>query len=466
TMEASRFKVIIVGGSVAGLTLAHCLHRANIDYIILEKGNQIAPEAGASIGIMPNGARILEQLGLFTKIEIHVEPLSQAHITYPDGFSFSNPYPKILHQRFGFPLAFLTRKRFLEVVYECLPDKKKVLTEKKVIEMRRLKSGICAVTHDGSVYEGSLIVGADGVHSQVRSEIWRMADEDQYKRISAREKGGMIVEYACVFGISSQINNLNAGEQINAFLDGAAVMTIHGKNGRVFWFIFKKLDRKYTYPAVPRFSADDAAEICDKLRDVHLYKGLYVRDIWRNREIATMAALEEGLFKTWFYDRAVLMGDSVHKRTASQMTPNFGQGANCAIEDAAALASLLHNLIYVNQTHELSDQQIVQALQEYQNARYTRMQHLYKDSWTVCRLHARDGLFNRLLGRYYAPYAANLPADMASRAYADGETIQFLSLPGRTGPGWTKYSRRRKYHTFPYVLVALLLALIAQALLS
>lgn len=63
--QQPQFRVLIVGGSVAGLTLAHCLERANIEYLILEKGDDIAPQVGASIGIMPNGGRILEQLGLF-----------------------------------------------------------------------------------------------------------------------------------------------------------------------------------------------------------------------------------------------------------------------------------------------------------------------------------------------------------------------------------------------------------------
>lgn len=47
------FKVIIVGGSIAGLTLAHCLSKAGIDYIVLEKRKHIAPQEGASIGILP-----------------------------------------------------------------------------------------------------------------------------------------------------------------------------------------------------------------------------------------------------------------------------------------------------------------------------------------------------------------------------------------------------------------------------
>lgn len=67
-------KVIIVGGSVAGLTLAHCLYRAGIDYVVLEAREDITPQLGASIGIFWNGARILDQLGIYDEIEKCTDP--------------------------------------------------------------------------------------------------------------------------------------------------------------------------------------------------------------------------------------------------------------------------------------------------------------------------------------------------------------------------------------------------------
>lgn len=92
-------RVLIIGGSIAGLTLAHCLEKARIDYVLLEKKEEIAPQEGASIGILPNGGRIMEQLGLYHQIEQLIEPLARAHVTYPDGFHFTSQYPALLQQR-------------------------------------------------------------------------------------------------------------------------------------------------------------------------------------------------------------------------------------------------------------------------------------------------------------------------------------------------------------------------------
>ena len=74
----ARFRVIIVGGGVAGLTLANALQHAHIDYLLLESRPVIDPQVGASIGLAPNGARILDQLSCFEDIEKETEPIELA----------------------------------------------------------------------------------------------------------------------------------------------------------------------------------------------------------------------------------------------------------------------------------------------------------------------------------------------------------------------------------------------------
>jgi 2-polyprenyl-6-methoxyphenol hydroxylase-like FAD-dependent oxidoreductase len=63
------FRAIIVGGSVAGLTLAHAFEKAGINYVLLEARDTIAPSLGASILLFPNGATILDQLGIYENMD-------------------------------------------------------------------------------------------------------------------------------------------------------------------------------------------------------------------------------------------------------------------------------------------------------------------------------------------------------------------------------------------------------------
>jgi 2-polyprenyl-6-methoxyphenol hydroxylase-like FAD-dependent oxidoreductase len=73
--KQSGFRVIIAGGGIAGLTLANALQHAGVDYILLESRTEIAPQVGASIGILSNGSRILDQLGCYEGIKEETTPL-------------------------------------------------------------------------------------------------------------------------------------------------------------------------------------------------------------------------------------------------------------------------------------------------------------------------------------------------------------------------------------------------------
>ncbi|KAK1472557.1 FAD binding domain-containing protein [Colletotrichum tamarilloi] len=75
-MPSKDFTVLIAGGGIAGLTLANLLERVGINYLILEGYREMAPQVGASIGILPNGSRVLDQIGLYDEIRKLIdEPL-------------------------------------------------------------------------------------------------------------------------------------------------------------------------------------------------------------------------------------------------------------------------------------------------------------------------------------------------------------------------------------------------------
>jgi 2-polyprenyl-6-methoxyphenol hydroxylase-like FAD-dependent oxidoreductase len=90
-LSKNDMRIVIVGGSVAGLTLANILEQIGIDYILLEKYASIAPDLGASIATFPNGGRILDQIGCYDKIaELIEDGSSNQHMCMrsPDGKKF------------------------------------------------------------------------------------------------------------------------------------------------------------------------------------------------------------------------------------------------------------------------------------------------------------------------------------------------------------------------------------------
>ncbi|KAL5358191.1 hypothetical protein BJX96DRAFT_163591 [Aspergillus floccosus] len=437
-MAEEKFRVIIVGGSIAGLTLAHCLHRLGIDYIVLERRDEISPQEGASVGIMPNGGRILEQLGLYDQIEDLIEPLDSAHMRYPDGFSFQSHYPKLLRERFGFPLAFLDRQKLLEILHQSLPGDGRILTSKKVVDVQQDENHVTVRVEDNSCYKGDIVVGADGVHSKVRAEMWRLINSTESALIKEGKKD-MTIEYACVFGISSANSGLQPGQQITCFNDGWSILSVIGKKGRTFWFLFLKLDKLYTYGTAPRFSAEDAFFYCERLRSETYWGAIKFGDIWDKREAFDMAPLEEALFSQWHWGRIVCIGDSMHK-----FAPHIGQGANCAIEDAACLSNLLNECFAKRGSSKPASLEIRQMFQRLARERIARLADIDKAARLAMRLQARDGILRRLLGRLFLPYAGDKIADWASVDIANSVTLTMFPLSKRTGPGWKDFKPKNR----------------------
>jgi 2-polyprenyl-6-methoxyphenol hydroxylase-like FAD-dependent oxidoreductase len=97
-MSKRPIRVVIAGGSVTGLTLANMLESAGIDYVLLEAGEQIAPQVGASIALAPPALRILDQLGIYEKIkDLFIEPVTKHTIRGPSGEEWFTDHAHTVH---------------------------------------------------------------------------------------------------------------------------------------------------------------------------------------------------------------------------------------------------------------------------------------------------------------------------------------------------------------------------------
>ena len=76
-MSAATPRVIVVGGGPVGLTAAHALSRAGIDFVLLESRSAIVLEAGSSLVLTPTGLRALSQLGILPALKELSTPLTK-----------------------------------------------------------------------------------------------------------------------------------------------------------------------------------------------------------------------------------------------------------------------------------------------------------------------------------------------------------------------------------------------------
>jgi 2-polyprenyl-6-methoxyphenol hydroxylase-like FAD-dependent oxidoreductase len=76
-MDAAASKVIIVGGGPVGMTAAHALTKAGIDFVVLESRPEIVMDAGSGLVLSAMGLRALAQLGLLSALNESSTPVDK-----------------------------------------------------------------------------------------------------------------------------------------------------------------------------------------------------------------------------------------------------------------------------------------------------------------------------------------------------------------------------------------------------
>lgn len=123
----------------------------------------------------------------------------------------------------------------------------------------------------------------------------------------------MSSEYSCLFGISTATPGLAPGESHRTFADGYSTLTIVGKEGRVFWFLFAKMDKVYSTSDIPRLDKEDMEKHVGKYLHVPITDTVPLSAIYENVVSKSFLALEEAFYTHWCSDRFVCIGDSIHK---------------------------------------------------------------------------------------------------------------------------------------------------------
>ena len=289
-------KVVIVGGGIGGLSIARELALRGIASTVLERAPQLNP-VGAGIIMNPNAMRVLERNGLADEVRRDSWPYLTRETRDRDG--------RLLATRDYRPLydsgklaqgALVHRAHLLDVLYRSLPP--------GTVQFGKIVKSIAGLDAD-------LIVGADGIHSQVRRELFGSTAPLYMGYRSHR----LIMDN--VAGVRCFTEYLGRGQRIG--------LVPIGENRLYVWTTFNSSPDKWPAPDLPRQFA--------QFTDAGLQRLLAA--LPPSASIIT-TAIEELWLEDWYLKGAVLLGDAVHA-----MTPNIGQGAGMAMEDAAVLAQVL-----------------------------------------------------------------------------------------------------------------------------
>jgi 2-polyprenyl-6-methoxyphenol hydroxylase-like FAD-dependent oxidoreductase len=172
-------KVAIVGGSVSGLTVALHLEQLGIDWVLIERHRTIAPQLGASFSLNPNGLSVLSQLGCFSDIDKKCQAMESAVARDRNGKILNSFEVKgSMRCIFGYDVCFTERQILVDTLYQHILAKDKIYTEEKVINIWHTDDNVEILTQSGRSFTADVVIGADGIHSPVRSAMWEVAKKE------------------------------------------------------------------------------------------------------------------------------------------------------------------------------------------------------------------------------------------------------------------------------------------------
>ncbi|EEP76514.1 predicted protein [Uncinocarpus reesii 1704] len=442
-MTEAPFRVIVVGAGVAGLTLAHCLEKAGIDYVVLEKGI-VGPPFGTTITLQPHACRILHQLGCLDAIVAKCSTMGGCSCRTSSGRAFA-------HSRFfdtvkrytGYDTRTLDRRVFLTTLHDQLRDKSKVLERSRVESITEEDGIVRVLLADGTQVAGDLVVGADGVHSKVRELMWHRANSIVPGLISATEKRSMTTTYGALIAMCPPIPGLSKHDMEITSNDKFSFLLLCQPEFITFIAHYKLPEEKQCrWPNRARFTEADMEALATKLADYPVTESVLFGELWRSRTKGQMISLEEGVLEHWFFGRIVLTGDAIHK-----ITPTLALGGCTAMESVASIANMIHALVNSHPNKKPSDVEIRDALQYYQDSRLARAKAIVKMGGKVTRLQTYDGWWNYVIQRWITPIAGlDSISKSVAKLCAGGAKLNYVPFDEKVGIyGWKEDSLKERF---------------------
>ncbi|CAH0025775.1 unnamed protein product [Clonostachys rhizophaga] len=424
------FKVAIVGGGMTGLIAALTLDRVGIDFFLVEAYPDVNPDVGASIALYPNYQRVLDQLGVLDHVLAESEELRT--LTCRDGNGrpvFTHHVAEAIHAQTGYGIATFKRSQLLRILHENLSaeGKAKVHGSQRVTRIEELpgdEEGVRLHFEGGQTRDADIVIGADGSHSIVRSEMWRLAQQTDPKAFIGDQREDMVTEFGAVFGLSHNTGDLRTDYAYQISSQDMTIGLFGGQNGEALWFLFFKVTDenspgRKSAAEIPTWTKEQGAEICRKYFDVKLSDGTTFGEVYNNAYRITTHACPMHTLRRWTAGRLICLGDSV-ARANPILAQGGAQGAESVLMLVDRLKAELQNKKkqqhkqtssesdsddeVPNYNVKLSNTEVEKLLTGVAEEREPRVRSFIADSQKIMRISAWSGWLFRLVGKYIAPW--------------------------------------------------------------
>jgi len=327
-------QIAIIGGGIAGLTFARCLTTQEYDIHIFEKKERFE-EIGAAISIFPNALCVMDKLQLLKKIIESSGQIKTVYLKTNKGKILSKSEPKS-----DYPVICIHRAALHGILLENINAN--LYNNYSLKNISHLDNGQISIQFEnGEIKIFDAVVGADGIHSEVRKHI-------------INDGTPIFRGYNIWRGVVK--TNFEIGYGSETYGKGQRVGIVPIKDGVYGWWA----------TANENYMQDDRPEgTKEKLSRLFGDWHSPIPALIKNTETIIKNSLTDRKpHKGWTKGNVTLLGDAAHPTT-----PNLGQGGCMAIEGAYILAKSIKK-------YGLTDQ----SFERYEELQFPRSENIVSES--------------------------------------------------------------------------------------
>jgi salicylate hydroxylase len=334
-------KVLVAGAGIGGLTAALAALRRGFDVEVYEQAPALK-EVGAGLQLSANGTRVFYELGVGDALKaLSCEAAGKEIRMWNTGETWKLfDLGKVSVERYGYPYFTVYRPDLLEVLVAAI-GRERIHLGAKCTGFTQTTDSVSLHLDKHPPVTGDVLIGADGVHSQVRQSLFGQ-DRPQFTGI---------VVWRGIVPMEKLPKHMTRMVGSNWVGPGAHVVHYPLRAGKVMNFVgaLERSDWQVESWSARGTTEELAAAFAGWHEDVHaLIRNIPAPHKW--------ALMTRPPMERWTVGRVSLLGDACHS-----MVPFLAQGAVMAIEDGFVLARCLE---------KYGD--AVRALSQYEEARRER----------------------------------------------------------------------------------------------
>jgi salicylate hydroxylase len=319
-------RVVIIGAGIGGLAAAVALRQRGVEVQLYERSARLE-EVGAGIQVGPNAVKVLRALGLEEELRRNAfEPTNMVSLKWDDAsLRHREPLKATAAATYGAPYMTAHRADLHGLLRAALPERI-IQLDANCIGAATLNGAAVARFADGSEVEGDAVIGADGIRSAIRAQLFG-ADQPRFTEMMCWRA---MVPMACV------PTRIGPGRSVK--LEHGEYFGWIGPNGHVICYPIGNGDTLNIFAGhVTEEWVEESWSVASSREELlAAYEG------W-NEALLDMYRQVSNVFKWGIYDRdplpewtkgrVTLLGDAAHPTM-----PTLAQGGNMAIEDGYVLA--------------------------------------------------------------------------------------------------------------------------------